>query len=167
MSNLRRYYSQGQIYFVTAVTYNRMPILVEEIGIFRALIKSKILEKRSNVIALCVLPDHFHMMIDPQRNDLSLLIKSFELSFSKLYMYKHDLKKHRIWQYRFWDHIIRDQRDMNNHINYIHYNPVKHGFTCNPFEWQYSSIHKFYRQGYYSKGWGINKKIEFEGNYGE
>ena len=47
-----------------------------------------------------------------------------------------------IWQRRYWEHTIRDERDLENHINYIHMNPVKHGYVDHPFDWELSSINK-------------------------
>ncbi len=59
-----------------------------------------------------------------------------------------------IWQRRFWEHVIRDELDYERHINYIHFNPVKHGYCKKAEEWQYSSIHRFIKKGIYTKGWG-------------
>lgn len=52
-----------------------------------------------------------------------------------------DKKEQAIWQRRFWEHRIRDEVDFANHVNYIHNNPVKHGYVANPMDWEYSSIH--------------------------
>jgi putative transposase len=149
------------------VTYKRLPIIIEEIDLFKRLIKLKFSDRDIVMIAACVLPDHFHMLINPKENNLSYLVKSFKLSFSKHFMYKHNLKNPRIWQYRFWDHIVRNKKDLNRHIDYIHYNPVKHGLVNDPFNWPHSSIGRFYKHGYYPRDWGIKRKIEFEGNFGE
>ena len=70
-----------------------------------------------------------------------------------------------VWQKRYWDHIIRNQDDMNNHVDYIHYNPIKHGYVNNPFDWKLSSIHNF--KDIYQADWGKSEKIIFEGDYGE
>jgi putative transposase len=94
-------------------------------------------------------------------------MKSFKLSFSENLRKRFNYKIKKVWQYRFWDHIIRDQNDLNKHINYIHYNPVKHGYIHNPFEWSYSSINDYLKQGYYQKGWGQKEEMNFEGEFGE
>jgi putative transposase len=70
-----------------------------------------------------------------------------------------------IWQNRFWDHVIRNQDDMNRHIDYIHFNPVKHGLVSKPFDFRYTSIHQ-YRDDY-SDDWGIKEEIDTTGEYGE
>ncbi|MFH1235368.1 MAG: hypothetical protein V1685_00315, partial [Parcubacteria group bacterium] len=61
----------------------------------------------------------------------------------------------KLWQTSFHDHIIRDQRDLYAHFDYIHYNPVKHRYVSKPEDWQWSSFRTFLRKGYYEKGWGI------------
>jgi len=61
-----------------------------------------------------------------------------------------------IWQRRFWEHRIRTECDFNNHIDYIHYNPVKHGLVMRPVDWQYSSIHRYIQQGILTPDWGVS-----------
>lgn len=64
-----------------------------------------------------------------------------------------------IWQRRFWEHHIQDLEDFDNHINYIHYNPVKHGYVEFASQWEYSSIHKYCREGYEEP---LNTSIDIE-----
>ncbi|MHC1782505.1 MAG: transposase [Anaerolineaceae bacterium] len=59
-----------------------------------------------------------------------------------------------LWQRRFWEHTIHDEQDLHNHIDYIHYNPVKHGLVKNVQEWEDSSFHMFVKQGMYEIDWG-------------
>ena len=73
-----------------------------------------------------------------------------------------------IWQRRFWEHTIRDQEDMIRHIDYIHFNPVKHGLVQSVAEWPWSSFHRYVRDGYYHESWGIGEKGMNDGKgYGE
>ena len=65
-----------------------------------------------------------------------------------------------IFQRRYWEHTIRDENELNNHINYIHYNPVKHKLVQNVKDWEYSSFHKFVENNFYDKNWGNVKEIE-------
>jgi putative transposase len=65
------------------------------------------------------------------------------------------MKSGQVWQNRFWDHILSDQEDLNRHIDYIHYNPVKHGLTDDPLEWEHSSFRVYRSRGFYSDGWGV------------
>ena len=107
------------------------------------------------------------MIINPKDNSLSILLNKIKLSFSKKFRYLSGVNKERIWQSRFWDHVIRNQEDMNNHIDYIHYNPVKHGYVKSSFDWEHSSINEYFKQGYYSKDWAVMDEIKFEDDYGE
>ena len=65
-----------------------------------------------------------------------------------------------IFQRRYWEHTIRDENELNNHINYIHYNPVKHGYAKSVNDWEYSSFHKFVKKGLYDINWGSNTDIK-------
>ncbi|MEW5725106.1 MAG: transposase, partial [Thermodesulfobacteriota bacterium] len=58
-------------------------------------------------------------------------------------------------QRRFWEHLIRDQEDFNDHCDYIHYNPVKHELVDRPEQWSYSTFRAFVRSGFYTEDWGI------------
>ena len=65
-----------------------------------------------------------------------------------------------IWQKRFWEHLIRDELDFEHHVNYIHYNPVKHGHVIRPIDWPYSSIHQFIRKGILNPYWTCEKQSD-------
>lgn len=59
-----------------------------------------------------------------------------------------------IWQRRFWEYVIRDERDLERHADYIHYNPVKHGHVNRVSEWPHSSFHRYVERGIYPSDWG-------------
>ena len=59
-----------------------------------------------------------------------------------------------VWQRRFWEHLIRDKEDWRRHVDYIHYNPVKHGYVSRPGDWPWSSFEKALKRGWYPAGWG-------------
>ena len=59
-----------------------------------------------------------------------------------------------VWQPRFYEHCIRDERDFHNHLDYIHYNPVKHGLVSSPDQWAHSSFKHFVALGWYPNVWG-------------
>ena len=87
---------------------------------------------------------------------LSLIKATFSRQIEPYEIISESRQKKRergIWQRRYWEHIIRDTVDYEHHVNYIHYNPVKHGYVKNPSDWQYSSIHRFIRKGIVSAGW--------------
>ena len=68
-------------------------------------------------------------------------------------------------QRRFWEHTVRDEEDLDAHFDYIHYNPVKHGYVRCPVDWEWSSFHRWVRKGVYSKHWGCgarDPKLNFD-----
>ena len=67
-----------------------------------------------------------------------------------------------IWQHRFWENVLRNETDFMRHFEYIHYNPVKHGYVSAPKEWPYSSFHRYVRSGIYPSDWGM-RGLDFEG----
>ena len=167
MTNIRRFKNANQIYFLTHVTYKRNPILLINANLLFDAIKFVKSNINFVLIAWVILPDHFHLIIDPESNDISEIVKNIKLKFSGLYRSKNNLKSGRIWQYRFWDHVIRNEDDLKQHLDYIHYNPVKHGLTAKPREYCYSSFKEFLAQGLYDEDWGIKEKVDLVGEYGE
>jgi putative transposase len=75
-------------------------------------------------------------------------------------------KEQAVWQRRFWEHLIRDDNDYEKHVEYIHYNPVKHGHVKSPKDWVYSSFHKYVRQGKYDFNWGAGEPLKFDETIG-
>ena len=158
MSNFKRYFQNNNIVFVTIVTYNRQSILIKNIEILRqSLINPKYDYK---IIAGVILPEHMHLLIqNSNANEFSKIIASIKTSFSKqfpLNIAQTDKQLQRrekgIWQRKFYDHIIRNEKDFNRHLDYIHYNPMKH-YQINPKDWKYSSFKKFVAQGLYEQDW--------------
>ena len=158
MPNYKRFYIPNSIVFITIVTYERQPILIENIELIRTALKTS--PYKYEIIAGCVLKDHIHLIIKPENiNELSKIISSFKYTFSHSLKCSNDIKdsilKRRekgIWQRRFYDHIIRDENDFNRHLDYIHYNPMKH-YSIVPKDWNYSSFQKFVKLGYYESNW--------------
>ena len=165
MSMLRRYKSDCNLYFITNVTYNRLPILVEHGDLLMTSMESIGNKEDVIIIAYTILPEHLHLIMDVNDFNISTIMQRIKMSFGALYRGRMRANSGRIWQHRFWDHIIRSQEDFNRHLDYIHYNPVKHGYAKSPFEWEYSSIHDYL--DYYPEDWGRKEKIGFEGNFGE
>ena len=167
MTSIKRYILYDHIYFVTSVTFNRNSILCDNSDLFW--LSMKYTNERINFenLAWVILPDHFHLLIDVRKNNISEIMRIFKQKFSGLYRSKFNLKSGRLWQNRFWDHIIRDETDFNNHIDYIHYNPVKHKLTNNPFKYKLSSINDWRDKGLYEANWGVFEEKEFAGEFGE
>ena len=167
MSRLIRHYSPGRVYFITAVTHNRQPILVDMFAAFWQSVETSRTRQPFDLAAWVVMPDHVHMIVDPKDSDLSNLVRRIKLASAYQYRLQRGLHSAKVWQPRFWDHIIRDQADMNRHIDYIHYNPVKHGLVASPRSWQYSSFGRYFDDGYYEPDWGVRETLEFDGDFGE
>ena len=165
MTNIRRYFNSGSVYFLTHATYKRKPILVDNFDLLKESVKSVRQEYPFDLIAWVVLPDHCHMLINPLDCQLSSLMRKIKLSFSNKYRERAGLSGGRLWQYRFWDHVVRDTDDMATHFDYIHFNPVKHGLRDNTFDWKYSSAEKYVEQGFYQDDW--NGPGSFDGEFGE
>ena len=158
MSNFTRYYQNNNVLFVTIVTYNRNPYLLANIDKLR---KSLINHNYNyKIIAGVVLEDHIHLLIQANKaEEFPKIIASFKASFSKqmpINLNQTDKQIQRrekgIWQRKYYDHIIRDESDFNKHLDYIHFNPMKH-YNIKPIDWEFSSFKKFVNLGYYEQNW--------------
>ena len=160
MKTLRRYDIRDRFYFIVVVTNERKPILAGSEQLFWSCWKFPQPE------AWVILPDHFHMIVKVEDISISDIMHNFKITFSRYLRDKFDLKG-KVWQNRFWDHIIRNQDEMNLYTDYIHYNPVKHKLAVDPFTYQYSSLNLYYENGLYARDWGVKEKIIFDGEFGE
>lgn len=159
MPNFRRYYIPHAIIFITCVTNHRYPYLEssKSVDLFFHTVERVQDIYNFDLLAFVVLPDHFHwlMEIGDPSGDFSKVMHSIKRNYTINYKKVHNLEMPlSIWQKRFWDHIIRDEEDMEHHVDYVHWNPVKHGYTRKPEEWVYSSYEKWLDKGYYERGWG-------------
>ena len=113
--------------------------------------------------ALVILPDHLHTLWTlpagdsdyPTRWSLIKAAFSRHIPRDETIDASHRSKRERgLWQRRYWEHQIRDESDLQRHIDYIHFNPVRHGHTSSPADWPYSSIHQYIRNGILPGDWG-------------
>lgn len=102
--------------------------------------------------------DHFHMIIQPTgESNFSDIMHSLKFNFTREYKKLIGLapsQPMKFWQKRFWDHVIRDDRDFENHLHYIHLNPVKHGYVKDPRDWKDSSYIEWEKRGLYPPAFG-------------
>ena len=121
-------------------------------------------------IACVILHDHIHSIwkLPEGDYDFSKRWGIIKARFTK-YLRCNSVSSHnqKIWQNRFWEHVIRDSNDLSDHLDYLHYNPVKHCYVNRVVDWPYSSFHRFVNQGYYSYNWGRNVVVIDLGSYGE
>jgi putative transposase len=165
MPNYRRAKFEGGYYFFTVVTYSRVRLFTDESA--RHILRQAITATQSRhpfeVIAVCLLPEHLHCVwkLPEGDADFSTRWSSIKGIFSREYLPANS-QKHKqlsradkgevcIWQKRFWEHQISDERDLQKHIDYIHYNPVKHGLVKSADDWPWSTYQQFLKDGLYGK----------------
>ena len=110
------------------------------------------------MLGYAILDDHFHFLINPNGADISKIMQSIKLRFTRRYIKQTattEAQPVSLWQRRFWDHLIRDENDFQRHLDYIHYNPVKHGIVASSNEYIFSSFHAYVERGAYSFDWGV------------
>ena len=168
MSRYRRASAAGSSYFFTVVAYRRQPFLCNETirNTLRTAIE-KVRTLRPFVIdAWVLLPDHLHCMWTLPDDDADFSTRWMIIKRAVSLACKEDYRragllttsklKHRestIWQRRFWEHQIRNEDDFDRHVDYIHFNPVKHGHVQHAADWPYSTFHRYVRDGVYARDW--------------
>ena len=165
MSNYRRFYNPNYQYiFITMVTYNRTPLLLNNIEILRSSFKFSMQRYNYEIYACCILKDHIHLILKLENNkNYSEIIRLTKYHFSRNIKQstqpsasKLQKREKGIWQRRYWEHTIRNENDMNIHLDYIHYNPYKH-YKILPKNWEFSSFNKFVKLGFYERSWYNDK----------
>jgi putative transposase len=155
----RRLRIEGGCYFFTVVTHKRRPIFSEQ-GNVDLLMRSlrRVQEHHPfELTAHIVLPDHLHMLWDlPDGDDrFSTRWRLIKEAFTRAYR-KHAGSAEPVWQHRFWEHAICNQKDFADHLDYIHFNPVRHGYAKSPAEWPHSSYSAWVDRGVYERWWGTD-----------
>jgi len=177
MSHYRRVYVPGGLYFFTVKTFRNQHFLTDDD--VRAALREGIQFTRQNksfdIIAWVLLPNHLHCIWRLPSGDAdfsarwSIIKRTVTQRCGErlnrpewLTARRRQRQQGTLWQHRYWDHLIRDEDDFNKHMDYIHWNPVKHGFAVNVADWPYSSFHRLVRSGWYAENWG--EKIAFDDN---
>ena len=178
MSNYRRDYTRGGVYFFTVVLQDRRnDWLVRYIDEFRSAWRETALRYPWETIAVVVLPEHFHcvMKLPDDDFDYSRRLQLLKSVFSRKLPAdccapnpsQARKRESGIWQRRFWEHRIRDDGDLARHVAYTYYNPVKHGHVRRVGDWAYSSFHRDVQSGIFSPDWGGDLSKETCGLYGD
>lgn len=160
----RRIWVPGGTYFFTVNLLHRHQnaLLVEHIDLLRQSVASVKARYPFVIHAWVVLPDHLHCVIQlPQGEvDFAMRWRLIKQGFSKALPaneYRSAVRRHRgergIWQRRYWEHLIRDEADLNAHIDYVHINPWKHGLVERVSDWPYSTFHRYSQRGLYPPDW--------------
>ena len=160
-AKIRRWYVPDAIYFIAAVTQGRHPLFTDDanIDLLRATLRRAKKYHPFTMRAYAFMPDHLHLLIFvPETTNISRLLQSVQRNFTRSYKESHHIQRStHLWQRGFWDHVIRDERDFANHFDYIHYNPVKHGYVIKPEAYEHTSFCEYVRRGWYEIGWGTTE----------
>lgn len=183
MPEYRRIKIKGGTYFFTVVTFGRQPILTHDQ--VRAALQEGIQEVRQSlpfiIDAWVLFPDHLHTIWTLPENDdnfasrwaiikrtVSKRCDSLDGIWGPEGASRSKRSESRIWQRRYWEHIIRDEMDLQRHLDYLHWNPVKHGYVKRVIEWPHSTFHRFVDKGLYPPDWGgINEDEVEDTGFGE
>lgn len=182
MSEYRRALVKGGCYFFTVVTKDRRPVLVRED--VRPALRTSIQKVRNrfpfSIEGWVLLPDHLHCLWTLPTGDHDFakrwsLIKRYTsqqlAGIPGLRTKKSNSETNRretgLWQRRFWEHLILDEADYRNHMDYMHWNPVKHGLTTVAAAWPFSTFHRLVAQSVYPATWGGNGARNDSAAFGE
>jgi len=169
MPNYRRYFVPGGTYFFTLVAAGRAAIFGDTVG--RGLLGEALRNQRSqrpfDVVAIVLLPDHLHVIwtLPAGDDNYPLRWSAIKGEFTRKWLQAGGAEqplfpgqaregRRGVWQPRFIEHTIRDEVDLCAHVDYIHYNPVKHGLVRCPRDWPWSSFERYVTAGDYEPHWG-------------
>ena len=168
----RAYIAGGTFFFTVALLERKRDLLVANVDILRDAFRSVHRRYPFRIDAIVVLPDHLHAMwsLPAGDSDFSTRWRLIKTAFTRQIPATERLSAVRkrkgergIRQRRFWEHAIRDEHDWERHVDYIHFNPVKHGHAKRAIDWPYSSLHRFVREGQYAVDWGGGNDLEIDG----
>ena len=169
----RRNRVEGGTYFFTVNLADRKrSLLVEHANALRNIVRVVRTELPFIIDAMVVLPDHWHAVwtLPPGDAAYTRRIRLIKARFTRhllragIHITKDARGEQQLWQKRFWEHTIRDDRDFEAHINYVHINPVKHGYVKRAVDWPHSTLHRYIREGVLPSDWACD---ELEGEFGE
>ncbi len=168
MSDYRRLYIAGGLYFFTLVTYKRRFLLCEQQALLRlkAAFRYAIIKQPFRIKGLVILPDHLHFIMQLPENDDAFSVR---LQLIKYYFsvgtkgITNNRREKCIWQKRFWEHYIKTEEELYNCLDYIHYNPVKHGYVKKPYDWAHSTFKQHVKNGLYTPDWASHEEFKHVG----
>jgi putative transposase len=169
MSEYRRHHLPGGTFFFTINLQNRRSnLLTTHIDLLRNTVRKIRRAQPFHIDAWVVLPDHMHCIwtLPADDSNYSGRWTAIKKLFSKALPateYRSPIQRRRnersIWQRRFWEHTIRDEQDFIAHMDYVHINPVKHGWVSRASDWPYSSFHRYVSEGIYPVDWAGNVAV--------
>jgi putative transposase len=167
---------QGGVFFFTVTLADRSSnLLVRHVERLRHVYKAVQEWYPFETVAICILPDHLHAIwsLPPGDSNFPLRWSLIKSGFSRRLAGpaarssgKIDKRDKGIWQRRYWEHAIRNDKDLERHVDYIHFNPVKHGYVSRTCDWPHSSFHLYVAHGLLPADWGGDVR-DASGNFGE
>ena len=164
MPNYIRTFIPGGTFFFTVVLLDRhRTLLIEHVASLRLAFRQACRRRPFAIEAIVVLPDHLHCIWTLPPGDANYPVRWHDIKsrFAAAIPSGETLSRRRkhkgergIWQRRYWERRIRDESDFARHADYIHFNPVRHGWAKRAVDWPFSSFHRFVRDGFYEPGWG-------------
>lgn len=182
MPDFRRWYQPGGTYFFTVVTYHRWHLLSDPAAreLLGSIMRKVAHEHYFKTLAIVLLWDHLHCVwnLPTGDADYSTRWNDIKKRFTDRWLRnggrempvtpsQRQRRYRGVWQHRFWEHLIRDEEDLETHCDYIHYNPVKHGYVQRPEDWEWSSFRRHAKAGQYDWNWGESepahlRKLDYE-----
>ncbi len=166
--NYRRNFQPGGTFFFTLVTLNRHHLFKDDAAnsLFQQVVQEIKAERQFHMVAWVVLYDHLHMIwtLPSGDADYSGRWSKIKRQFTRRWLEQGGVEqpvsrgkqrddRRGIWQPKFYEHTIRDEEDYIDHVEYVHYNPVKHGYVKHAIDWRRSSFHEYVRRGWYPHDW--------------
>jgi putative transposase len=164
MRTYQRLRLDGACYFFTVNLAEREgnKLLIEHIDALRAAFYQTRRDHPFSINAIVILPEHLHCIwqLPDADSDYSTRWRLIKSRFSMALPKTEHISNSRIgkgergiWQRRYWEHAIRDERDFQNNVDYIHFNPVKHGLVTHVKDWPHSTFHRWVKAGHYNENW--------------
>ncbi len=158
----RRSRQEGGTFFFTVTLRNRSSsLLVSEVALLSQTMRSVQEKHPWETLGLVILPDHLHALwrLPPGDADFSGRWRAIKSGFvrhlkARGLTVQHNKKGEAdIWQRRFWEHTIKDEQDFHHHLDYLHFNPVKHGYVQRVADWPWSTFHRYVHEGVLPENW--------------
>jgi putative transposase len=170
----RNFVAGGTFFFTVVLADRRSKILVEHIAGLRDAFRVTRSERSFSIDAIVILPDHLHVVMTLPSGDADFTGRWRRLKglfprhvvAAGIPVGRNARGEHSLWQRRFWEHTVRNEEDFARHVDYIHFNPVKHGHVSRVADWPYSSFHHYVRQGTLPADWA-GETGQGTGRFGE
>ena len=152
--NYIRVFVPNSIVFITVVTQDRKPILLKNVDILAKSFNDAKQFYDFETIGYVILDDHFHLLLKPK--DIAAypkIIRAIKYNFTNDVGIAMPTYGGKLWQNRYFEHTIIDENDLYKHLDYIHYNPIKHNYVAKAKDWTYSSFYDYVKMGNYEEDW--------------